>query len=188
MDTALANRHDLMALMRYDAAENEHVRGAQNGLKPKVEIYVDPTKVLLRYSRSIGRDTEQGQISAAVAAQNEARLNLEQARLQVRGDIVGQMRGLKEAMTDWMALTQSAALLENVVSDAQRRAEAGVITRQDYRASQNELAQVRRQVIDAKLQYAASLAGLRLATGTIEAGDGGSAASAAAAFRSLPGR
>ena len=35
-DVALANRHDLMALMRYDAAENERVRGARNGLQPRV--------------------------------------------------------------------------------------------------------------------------------------------------------
>jgi outer membrane protein TolC len=187
-DVALANRHDLMALMRYDAAENERVRGARNGLQPKVDLYVDPSKVLLRYSRTLGRDVEQGQVSAAVAAQNEARLNLEQAQVQVRVDISGQLRALKDAMTDWMALTQSEGLLETVVSDAQRRADAGVISQQEYRAAQNELAQVRAQVIDAKLQYAQSLAGLRLATGTIAAGDGGSAVGAAATFRSLPDR
>lgn len=187
-DVALANWHDLMALMRYDAAENERVRGARNGLQPKVDLYVDPSKVLLRYSRTLGRDVEQGQVSAAVAAQNEARLNLEQAQVQVRVDISGQLRALKDAMTDWMALTQSEGLLETVVSDAQRRADAGVISQQEYRAAQNELAQVRAQVIDAKLQYAQSLAGLRLATGTIAAGDGGSAVGAAATFRSLPDR
>jgi outer membrane protein TolC len=187
-DIALANRHDLMGLMRYDAAENERVRGARNSLQPKVDIYVDPSKILLRYSRSIGRDTEQGQVTAATAAQNEARLNLEQAQTQVRVDIDSQLRGLKDAMTDWTSLMQSVGLLENVVSDAQRRADAGVISQQEYRVAQNELVQVRGQVIDAKLQYAASLAGLRLATGTIDAGDGGSAAGAAAGFRSLPDR
>ena len=158
------------------------------GCSLEFDLYVDPSKVLLRYSRTIGRDAEQGQVAAAVAAQNEARLNLEQAQVQVRVDISSQFRALKDAMTDWMALTQSEGLLETVVSDAQRRADAGVISQQEYRAAQNELAQVRAQVIDAKLQYAQSLAGLRLATGTIAAGDGGSAADAAAAFRSLPDR
>jgi outer membrane protein TolC len=187
-DTALANRHDVMALLRYDAAENERVRGARNGLQPKIDLYVDPTRILLRYSQSLGHDTEQGQVAAAVASQNEARLNLEQAQNQIRLDIADQLRSLREGLADWTALTQSVGLLENVVSDAQRRAEAGVISQQEYRGAQNELVQVRAQVIDAKLQYAASLAGLRLATGTIEAGDGGSGAGAAAAFRSLPGR
>ena len=74
------------------------------------------------------------------------------------------------------------------MADAQTRAQAGVITQQQYRDSQNDLAQVRRQVIDAKLQYASSLAVLRLVTGAVEAGDGAKAETLAALFRSLPSR
>ena len=187
-DLALAKRSDLMALLRYDTAENERVRGARTGLETKVDVYVDPTRVLLRYSRSLGRDAEEGQISAAVAAQNEARINLEQAQVQVRSDVTSQLRTLREAVANWTELTQSVGLLENVVADARRRAQAEIISQQDFRSAQSELAQVRLQVIDARLQYAAGLARLRLATGTIEAGDGVSTPQAAAGFRSLPER
>ena len=157
-------------------------------MRPKIDIYLDPRQIQLRYTRPFGRDAEHGQMAAALAAENEARLNLEQAQNQVRTDVVGELRNVKEALSDWTALTQSVALLENVVSDAQARADAGVITQQEYRVTQNELTQIRRQVIDAKLQYAASLAGLRVATGTIEAGDGIPVARTAMIFRSLPER
>jgi outer membrane protein TolC len=157
-------------------------------VRPQVDILIDPQRVMLRYSRSLGANASQGALSAAVAAEGEARINLGQLQNQIRSDIVAQVRNVREALQNWVALTESAALLENVVADAQTRAQAGIISQQQYRDSQNDLAQVRRQVIDAKLQYASSLAALRLATGTVEADDGARAETLAALFRSLPTR
>jgi outer membrane protein TolC len=187
-DVALNRRQDVMALTRFEAAEGERVRGAQNGVRPQVDIMIDPQRVMLRYSRSLGGNACQGALSAAMAAESEARINLGQLQNQIRNDIVAQVRNVRDALQNWETLTESAALLENVVADAQTRAQAGVITQQQYRDSQNDLAQVRRQVIDAKLQYASSLAVLRLVTGAVEAGDGAKAETLAALFRSLPSR
>lgn len=184
--TALATRRDLMALARFEAAEGERVRGARNGVQPQVDIYIDPTRVMVRYTQSIGSNATQGALAAAVASESEARINIVQLQNQIRVDVSDQVRNLKESLSNWTALTESAGLLGSVVSDAQTRAAAGVITQQQYRDAQNELAEVRRQVIDAKLQYASSLAALRLSTGTIKTGDGITPDSLASVFRSLP--
>jgi outer membrane protein TolC len=183
---ALAARQDLLALARFEAAEGERVRGARNGVQPQVDIYIDPTRVMLRYTQALGANASEGALAAAVAGESEARINIVQLQNQIRVDVSDEVRNLKEALANWAALTESAGLLGSVVSDAQTRAQAGVITQEQYREAQNELAEVRRQVIDAKLQYASSLAALRLSTGTIITDDGTTPDSLAAVFRTLP--
>ncbi len=183
---ALAERLDLKALARFEAGEAERVRGARNGVHPQVDIFIDPTRVMVRYTQAIGANSSEGALAAAVASESEARINIVQLQNQIRVDVSDQVRNLKESLANWTALTESAGLLGSVVSDAQTRSQAGIITQQQYRDTQNELAEVRRQVIDAKLQYASSLAALRLATGTIKTGDGTGPDSLANVFRTLP--
>jgi outer membrane protein TolC len=186
VQAAVMRRQDLQAMARYDLAQSERLRGARDGLLPRVDVNVDTTRVMLRLSQSLGRDIAEGQVAEAVAAQSEARLNRQQLERQIRRDVEEQLTNLRVALTNLTALARSATLLANVVADAEQRFQAGVITLAEYRAIQAELTQAERQVIDARLQFASSLAGLRLATGTITAGEGAAPAVVAVLFRTLP--
>ena len=185
-EAALSRREDVQALMRQASAQGELLRGARDNSQPRVELYVDPSRVLVRLSQSLGRGTQDGQLAEALAGEGETRIQLQQLEAHVRRDISAQLRGLKDAWVSWQALSRSAALMEGVGADARRRYETGVMTQQEYRNVQGELALVQGQLIDASLQYALSLGGLRLATGTIETEVGVQSAASAAVFRTLP--
>ncbi len=182
---ALETRQDLEALAQYRAAEAERVKGAQNSTQPKVDLYVDTTRILLRLSQPLGNDIARGREAQAAAAEGDARLNFEQLQTAIRQDVAEQLRLVQEGSANWTALNQSVRLLEGVVADAARRVQAGVLTSQDYRNMQDELAAARNQVIDAQLEYASGLAGLRLAMGAIDT-EAPSPAGVASGFRSLP--
>ncbi len=186
VQVALSRRTDLQALARFDAAQHERVAGAQDNLQPRVDIFLDPTRALVRLSQPLGRNVAEGQIADAMAAQNEARLNLQQLQGQIRRDVGEQVRNLRDAWSAATALAEAAMRLDVVVTDAERRFQAGFLTRAEYRIMQDEFAGIRRQHIDARLQFASSLAALRLATGAIGTGDGSPGSAPAALFRSLP--
>jgi outer membrane protein TolC len=182
---ALDRRQDLKGLGEAESAAAVAVEGAQDTARPRLDVYLDPTRVMLRVSKALGEDAARGQIAQAQANQRDARINREQLQNTIRLDIATALANLKTALTNWTALHQSEDLLTGVVADAQKRLQAGLITDEAYREMQDELAQVQRQAIDASLQYASSLASLRLATGTAGA-QGASPSELAALFRSLP--
>ena len=186
IQTALANRTDLQALARFDVAQGERLQGAQDNLQPRLDVFLDVSRAMLRLSQPLGRNVADGQVADAMASQNEARLNHQQLQAQIRRDVGAQVRGLKDALAAATALDQAAQRLATVVADGERRFQAGLLTRAEYRIMQDEFTGVRRQVIDARLQFASNLAALRLATGAIGAGQGGREGAAAALFRSLP--
>jgi outer membrane protein TolC len=185
-DAALERRQDLKGLGEAETAAAIAVEGAQDTTRPRVDLYFDPTRVMVRVSKPLGGDdAAQGQLAQAQANQSDARINREQLQAAIRVDVATASRNLETAQMNWNALHQSEDLLTGVVADAQKRLQAGLIRPEEYRDMQDELAQVQRQVIDARLQYASSLAALRLATGTA-GGEGASPSELAALFRSPP--
>ena len=182
---ALERREDLKGLGEAETAASVAVEGAQDATRPRVDLYFDPTRVMVRVSKPLGADAAQGQLAQAHANETDARINREQLQAAIRVDVATGVRNLETALMNWNALHQSEDLLTGVVADAQKRLQAGLIRPEEYRDMQDELAQVQRQVIDASLQYASSLASLRLATGTA-GGEGASPSDLAALYRSPP--
>ena len=146
---ALTQRQDLLALARFEAAESERVRGAKNSALPQVDLVIDPTRVLIRYSQALGSNSAKGSLEAAVASEGEARLNQVLLQNQIRDDITDQVRNIRESLSNWTVLSESEGLLGTVVTDSQTSLRAGAITQQQYRDAQNELTAIKRQVIDA---------------------------------------
>jgi outer membrane protein TolC len=56
-----------------------------------------------------------------------------------------------------------------VVGDAEKRARYGSISWSDFLNAQNQLSQLRQEVVNARLAFTVNLSLLRLATGTIDA-------------------
>jgi len=185
VELALDQRQDLKGLGEAESAASVAAEGAQDATKPRLDVYLDPTRVMLRVSKPLGDDVAHGQIAQAEANQKDARVNREQLQTAIRVDVATALANLRTARMNWTALHNSEELLQGVVADAQKRLQAGLITADAYRDMQDELAQVQRQAIDASLQYASSLASLRLATGTAGA-EGVSPKELAALFRSPP--
>jgi outer membrane protein TolC len=171
IEIARTNRKDLAALRRTSAAEAARLRGARDGDNPALDILVDPTLVGVRFTRSLQQNIEKGRIEEAAAAESEARVNLEQLDTKMQADIGDAMRSLREARSTFVAMSAAAPILERAVAGAQRQAQASEGERQQYREAQDQLAQLRHQLIDASLEYAANLAALRLAMGTLDVGD-----------------
>lgn len=185
-DNALARRADVRAMSLQSAAQGERVRGAQDGMQPQLNVLIDPQRVLLRLSQSLGQSAQQGQLSEARAGEGEARINLHQLENQIRLDIAEQLRNLQDALANWGALSESTAAMERVVADTERRVDAGITSREDYRDVQTQAVVIQRQLIALQLQYASSLGGLRLATGNIDASENTAVESLADQFRTLP--
>jgi outer membrane protein TolC len=179
-------REDIRALSLQSAAHAERVRGAKDGMQPELNVLVDPRGVLLRLSQSLGRNTQQGQLSAALAGEGEARINLRQLENQVRLEVSENVRGVHDAISNWKALNESAAAMKIVAGDAERRYDAGVLTRQEYRDVQGEYALVQTQLVQTQFQYASNLAALHLALGNVDADENVPVEVITAQFRSLP--
>jgi outer membrane protein TolC len=186
VELALQRREDLRASERLLAAETARLKGAEDLKLPKFDVYADPQRGGVRYSQTLRGDLEKGQMAEVSAAESEARLNRQQLESQIRVDVEDAVRRLRLARTEWIALSRSAALLATVVSDARRRAAAGLVDRKELRDTQEQLAQAQRQMVQANEQAAASLAALRLATGTIEVAESPQAGTLAAAFLTPP--
>jgi outer membrane protein TolC len=184
---ALRDRRDLQAMSNFLVAQNDRVLGARNNTEPKVDLFLDTTRAMVRLSVPIGGDTQKGLAEQAAAGQTEARINLQQLQGQIRRDTGDAVGNLRLSAAYFEALKHSQSLLEGVVADAARRLQAGTITREQYRQDQEELDRVRPQVIDAQLQFASTLADLHLVLGAIPVGPGVSAPVVAAMLRSLPG-
>lgn len=185
-ENALMRREDIRALSLQSAAHAERVRGAKDGMQPELNVLVDPRGVLLRLSQSLGRNTQQGQLSAALAGEGEARINLRQLENQVRLEVSENVRGVHDAISNWKALNESAAAMKIVAGDAERRYDAGVLTRQEYRDVQGEYALVQTQLVQTQFQYASNLAALHLALGNVDADENVPVEVITAQFRSLP--
>jgi outer membrane protein TolC len=186
VELALTRREDLRASERLLTAESTRLKGAQDSTLPKLDVYADPQRAGLRYTQTLHGDLEKGQVTEFSAAESEARLNRQQLESQVRAEVEDAIRQLRLARGEWLALTRSATLMETVVADTRRRAAAGLIDRKELRDTQDQLAQAKRQIVQASQQAAASLAALRLATGTIEIGESPLADTLAAAFLTPP--
>jgi len=185
-DNALMQREDVQALSLQGAAQAERVRGARDAMQPEVTLTLDPRRIMVRLSQSLGRNRQEGMLSEALAGEGEARLNQRQLETQIRLDIAENLRGLQDALLNWRALSEASATMEILADEAERSYQAGFSTLQDTRSVQQESINLRRQVIDAQLQYASYLAALRLSLGSVDTAESLSAEQVAAQFRSLP--
>jgi outer membrane protein TolC len=188
IDIARQNRKDLAALRRADAAETVRLRGARDGLNPRIDLLVDPTRISLRFTRSLQQDIEEGKIAQAVAAESNARVNLEQLETKMESEITNAMRHLRQSRASVIAMDAAARMLEATVTAEEQRAQANESDREQFRAAQDQLAQLRHQIIDASLDYAANLASLRLALGTLDVADAPQRAALASLFVLPPTR
>ncbi|MGY9106119.1 MAG: TolC family protein, partial [Alphaproteobacteria bacterium] len=93
---------------------------------------------------------------------------------------------VQDAISNWKALNESAAAMKLVADDAERRYNAGVLTRQEYRDVQGEYALVQTQLVQTQFQYASNLAALHLALGNVDTDENMPVEAIATQFRSLP--
>jgi outer membrane protein TolC len=182
---ALRQREDFRALERFVDAETARVRGAQDHLSPKLDLYLDTQRVYLRYTQSLHNDAAKGLVAKATAAESNARINVSELHTHIQLDIADVLRGLRGAWLDWQSLSQSLHRLEGVVGSYEKQAKAGAIDRADLLASQDQAAEVRHELVDARLRFASALATLRLVTGSLMV-EGRTPAALAADFYTLP--
>jgi outer membrane protein TolC len=184
---ALDNRRDLQAVQQNVDAAAENLRSARDSTSPELNLHIEPDRAIVSYTQSIQNNVGEGQEAAAAAAKSQAELALRQLQDQIRNDVADAVRNLQRAGSDWTTLSAAEQQMEIVVGEANRRARYGSISWFDFLHAQDQLVQLQRQVVDARLQFAFGLAALRFATGTIEL-DGGTPARLAADFETLPTR
>jgi outer membrane protein TolC len=164
---ANANRADVQALNSHIDAASARLRGAQDEALPSLGIYVDPRSGGLRYSQSLQGNLAEGDTQQALAAQNQARIALDNLRAQIRVDIATAANNIREALANYGTLTASARSLETTVTELRRRTEFSAAARPELLNALDQLTRVRNEIVDLDLEYATNLAVLRLETGTI---------------------
>jgi outer membrane protein TolC len=165
---ALDQRPDLKAASRNVLAARENVRSAKDSERPQLDLHVDPDRAIVSFSRTFGNNLAKGREAEASAAEDQAALTLRQLQDQVRNQVSDAVSNLKRSASDWAALDGAQRQMEVVVGDADKRARYGSISWSDFLNAQNQLSQLRQQVINARLAFAVNLSMLRLATGAID--------------------
>ncbi len=165
---ALDQRPDLKAASRNVLAARENVRSAKDSERPQLDLHVDPDRAIVHFSKTFGNNLARGHEAEAAAAEDQAALALRQLQDQVRNQVSDAVGNLKRSASDWAALDGAQRQMEVVVGDAEKRARYGSISWGDFLNAQNQLSQLRQQVINARLAFAVNLSMLRLATGTID--------------------
>ena len=167
VDLAFEQRTDLRAIQRNIAAAGAASVGAEDAKRPVLSLLLDPQRTIVTYRQSLQNNAAEGHAAAAAATENGARLSLLQLQDRIRVEIAAALGNLRQSNSSWLAVKKSEQQMENVVADTERRAEAGLVDRSEVLAVRDQLTQLRNQLIDLRLQFAASLAALRLATGTV---------------------
>lgn len=185
-DVALNNRSDLKAARQYISAALATRRGAENATSPVLTLEVDPTRAVVVYSQSLENNTAEGKEAEASSAERQAEVALHQLETQVQVDITDSVRNLRSALAEWKTSRESESQTRLAVASDEKRARFGVIDRKTLLQTQDQLTQIQTQETNAELQFASSMAMLRLVTGTVHPEDE-TAARTVALFTSLPG-
>ena len=182
---ALTRRHDLKAAEQNVQAAIENQTYAHSNTSPELDLHLDPLGAIVSYTQSIQNNVAEGAEAQAAAAKGQAELALRQLQDQVHMDVSDAVRNLQNAASQWAELESAEHQMEGVVGDANKQARYGSITWLDFLNAQVQLSQVRQQVVNARLQFALSIVGLRLVTGSVDL-DGGTVASIATQLTTLP--
>lgn len=164
---ALEQRPDLKAAEQNVEAAEENVRYAHDQTHPEIDFHVDQLSATVLYSQSIQNNAAEGAEAQASAAKSQAEVALRQLQDQIHFDVGDAVRNLKRTVSDWSAVRAAEARMERVVTDADKQAKYGSIPWGSFLAAEGQLAAIQQQAVTTRLQFAASLATLRLVTGTI---------------------
>jgi outer membrane protein TolC len=168
IDLALDRRPDVQAAMGYVVAARENVRMAKDSTKPTLDLHLDPQNAFVSFSKSFGNNLAKGKEAEAEAQEDQADVSLQQLEDQVRTQVGDAVENLQRSASDWASLDTAEKQMEVVVNDAEKRARFGAINWGDFLNAQNQLSELKRQVIYARLNFAVDLTNLWLATGTID--------------------
>lgn len=167
VDMALANRADFKAAQENVAAAEAKLGGAQDATAPSLNLALEPDRAVLRFSQSIQNSTGEGLRDEALSNLSAAKIAQSQMQSQIRQQVSITLRNLKASYADWTLLRAAAEEMDDVVKDAGGRARLGVIERSDFVTIQSQRTDIQNQMVNARLQFASSLATLRLVTGTV---------------------
>lgn len=184
-DLALANRSDLKAARQYIAAALAARRGAEDSTSPTLNLQVDPTRAIVVYSQSLENNAAEGKAAEALSSQRQAEIALHQLESQVQVDITDSVRNIRSALAEWKGEVEAEQQTEKAVSNDEKRARFGTLSRKDLLITKDQLTQIRTDLVNAQLLYASAVAMLRLVTGTAHPQQETPAASVAK-FTTLP--
>ena len=184
-DLALNNRSDLKAARQYIAAALAARRGAEKRTSPTLNLHVDPTRAVVIYSQDLENNGAEGKAAAALSSQRQSEIALHQLETQVQVDITDTVRAIRLSLVEWKAEVEAERQSSNAVENDKKRARFGTIGRKDLLATQDQLTQVRTDLVNTELLYASNVAMLRLVTGTAHPEDE-TPATSAAEFTTLP--
>ncbi len=185
LDMALNNRPDFKAAQRYLAAASATRAGAEGNTSPMIDVHIDYNTAFLSYTQSIQNNTSEGAAASAASAERQALLTVRQLQTQAQVDIADTLRSLRQAYSDAQALDKAENQMATVVASTEKMTKFGTDDHKDLLLAHDQLADLRNQQVNARLQFASALATLRLITGTIDPNDS-SPARIADEFRTLP--
>ena len=184
-DLALNNRSDLKAAREYIAAALAARRGAEDSTSPILSVQIDPTRAIVVYSQSLENNAAEGKAAQDLSSLRQAEISLHQLETQVQVDITDSVRNLRSALAEWKASVKAEQETEIAVGSDEKRARFGVIDHKTLLQTEDQLTQLKTDVINAELQFASNMAMLRLVSGTVHPEQETPAASATL-FTSLP--
>ncbi len=180
---AVENRADILMLRQRASSEDIRVAAAENGLLPQIDLVFKQTGVRLKLAHSLQNTAAEGRLGVARAAENQVRVDLTRRLRDLKTDVQTILERLRLAGGAYELARQTLDLLDGIATDKGRE---GVNGPGADLATLSKIARVRRQIVDANLEYALALADLRFVTGGLDDGEGEATTRVAQQFQNLP--
>jgi cobalt-zinc-cadmium efflux system outer membrane protein len=184
----LAQRRDVTAALRRAEAAQVLVRGAEENLKPILDLngdvhytgldenvitnafkrWVGPSYVVgLKLEKPFGNNTQEGLLVEAQASGQSSQISSADLRRQVRLDVVRTGRSMVEAIERVRLAQESVNFFQQTMDAEIARYQIGEVTLIDTIQTEQQASDARRSLVAAQQDLAQLIAELRFETGTL---------------------
>jgi outer membrane protein TolC len=186
VETALMQRHDLMALGAELMASEIGQFAAKDNKKPDLDLILDLDRVLLRLAASPQNRYDRGYYDVARARYGEARLTLALAQRDARNEVLDAILRLRDAISAYTEAARLETDMRKMREEAASSVARGLSEPEVELDATRRLVSIRRSLIDAGVSAWVALADLQLGLGAIPSAEGGDYTSVARIFLTDP--
>ncbi len=197
IDEAISKRADLRASVRREAEQRALLKGANNGLRPQLDlsfglgfdglsqglpfgsfistpasnVHGADTIVGINYSFSHANSLARGKLLQAQASTRQAELLTSEASRKVSAGVVVAIKAVRNNMMQLKDARESVEAFDSALAGEREKYRLGIGSVVNILTVEDQLNQALLTQVQAQLAYAESLTNLRMATGTLVAPD-----------------
>ena len=170
IDIAFEQRRDLLALQRNLQSKRLNLVKSRNEMQPKLDLNLDLDKITLSYAQSLGRNLSKGRKRASTAELKAQEIEVQMLKQSISDEVYETVENLQLSFKSYKRAHKAYRLLDQIANTTRDKVAQGTVARNEYLSALDKLSEVEQIINAASVDYATTLAKLRLATGTLPIG------------------